>query len=257
MELLPAHAVRRLPSERIAWRIGDEGLGYLSPGRGEDRIPAFHQVFLPHLLGETRDQVWITLRSVWTNALEQVKAYSTARRRFDSVFASKMDSAVKQAAGSSLEADWSDVAIANAMVSGQRYQATVIRDRCESWYAGDFSRPGRTWFHPAIASANMLYGASWAITESNSSITFLWGGSGMAVPPNVSEIPDRLDRALDQLRFDIELKQLFEASEEARLDAQAAVEPLRVAAEDATHLLGHGPDIPGECDYCKEWKPRF
>lgn len=257
MQVLPAHSVRLLPPERLAWRINDEGLGYLSPGRGEDRIPAFQEVFMPHLAGETADKVWLKLRSVWTGAGEQVSAYSRARQAFDTAFASKMDALVKSVVGNAAEADWSDVRIADAMAMGRRYQAAVIRDRCESWYSGEYSRPGRTWFPPAVAAASMLYGASWAITESNGSIPFVWGGSGSEVPADLPELPERMNRVLDQLRFDTDLKQLFEASELARLNAQAAVDPLRIAADDATHLLGHGPDIPGECNYCREWMPRF
>lgn len=257
MQVLPAHSIRLLPENRAGWRIGDQDLGYLSPGRSEERIPAYQEVFIPHLLGVTKDAVWLRLRGVWNDALEGVKLYTAKRREFDSAFATRVDGLLKQLVDNGLDADWSDVTIANAMVTGWKYQASVIRGRCESWYSGEYSRPARTWFHPAIAAENMLYGASWAITESTSSIPFLWGGNGSSVPANLSELPEHLDRVLDQLRFDSGLKHLFEVAEEARLDALALVEPLSVAAEDATHLLGHGSDIPGECGYCKVWHPRF
>jgi hypothetical protein len=255
MIVLDSHAVRRLNPEAIAWKIGGgTDSNPFRPGRGEDRIPAYGEVMLPHLEGTIRDHVWRSFSDTWATTRQQVATYTEARRALDAAFFEKMDSLVKSRVGPEFEADWSDVRAASNFDNQRRYQAAAVRDNCEYWFQGRYGLPGWTWQPAAVGSGNAVAGVGWAITQSNGSLPYLWGG---ATPEDQQALAESMNGILDALRFDETLKALFLKAEATHEEAKTAVAPLKNAAEDASHLLRHGPDIPGECSYCKEWKPRF
>ncbi len=209
---------------------------------------------LPHLEGEVLDPVWRRFKDTWFGAKEKVAAYTEARHVFDREFFTKMDTQIKSVIGEEFQADWSDQRMATQFDNHRRYQAAGIRDSCEYWYEGRYELPGWRWWPASVGSGNQLGGAPWAITQSNGSLPYLWGGP---VPDNLQVLSDRMNETLDALRHDEGLKALFSRAEAAHAEAKVAVAPLQNAADDAAHLLRHGPDIPGECAYCKAWHPRY
>ncbi|MFI5417276.1 MAG: hypothetical protein ACHQ2Y_00050 [Candidatus Lutacidiplasmatales archaeon] len=256
MILVQGGYVRRLGAGRLAWKIAsDEERSPSSPGLGEDYIPAYEDVFLPHISGVHSGPVWERLTTAWFGARSAVASYTAARRAFDETFFSKMDQLTRDKVGASYEADWSDTRIQFSDGKNRpRYQAAQIQDNCEYWYAGRYELPGWQWLTPVAKPPNPAQNTPWEISMGTSSIPFVWGGGA---PTDLDSMAVRFGEVLDALRYDKNLKQLYLAARSAEDEAKLGLNPLEKTTLDAAHLLRHGPDIPGECAYCKAWRPRF
>jgi len=247
MDLVDPHSIRLLEPDRPGWKIGDgSGTSNPLPGLGEHRIPAYEDVFLAHLDARASDRAWMRMGARWGDAEAAVKAYTSARRTFDSELFQAMDALVREKAGKDFVPGWDDYRGLRENET-RTYHAPQIRDCVEYWYQGMYGRPGWQWFDPDIAPQGALGGAKWAITVGGSSMVLLWGGS---VPENIPSLKLGMTEVIDALRGDKRLKGLYETSANLERAARSALSPLSAVAFDAANLLKHGPDIPGECVHC-------
>lgn len=254
MSLVDPHQIRELPSGRIGWRM-QEDAEEPGIGRGEDRIPAYNEVYLPHLMAGTPDKVWVSLREEWDRAKIGVTAYTDARQSFDKQFYEQLSRLVAASLGPEYQFAWTDSRSTQIADGARVFHAAQVRDVSEYWWDGRYGKPGWDWIGARLASPQDIGGVPWNILIGNGMNGLLWGGK--PVPGNLEELRGKADQIVDDLKSDDQLKQLYLSSKSLRERAAQELAPLSDAAEDAVHLLQHGPDIPGECVYCRAWHPRF
>ena len=254
MELVEPHSIRLLDQDRLGWKIGDgSGNTQYLPGLGEHRIPAYADVFLPHLNAKNSHRAWKRMLDTWTESIAAVSSYTTARRKFDVELFRSMDAQIREKVGNEYQPNWNDYRGIDRSES-RLYHAPQIRDCVEYWFQGMYGRPGWQWFGPDIAPAGALGAEPWAITVGGSSMVLLWGG---AIPNNLPALKAGVTAVIDFLRGNERLKGLYEEAARAEQSARGAPVPLAAVAFDAANLLKHGPDIPGDCVHCRAWHPRF